>query len=280
MTYLYGVISFCLCLLASESALAQTQADKTVTWGWFSAPPYMITDGSNQRAGVFDLIRQLLIQRLPEFQHKEVLAPFPRLFTEVKRGANWCFTGAVKTEEREQFAYFSRPVALFLPFQIVVLKESAIAQQNSISLEKLLQNTEYRTSVLRGRSFNAVVDNLLKRYPPAGSHSEFNEAMQMLLSKRLDYLVEFPVITHYQLTQNNQVHRVKLLTPIEEQEIGYYRVMCAKTTLGQQVIEKVNEVIGKQLLTRDYRHIVEKWADENSVNQIRHFYDTQFIKAE
>lgn len=280
MNYLMGLIATCLVLLTPAWVYAETTQSEKITWGWFSAPPYMITDGEHQRQGIFDLIRQTIIQSTPELQHKEVLAPFPRLFAEVKRGANWCFTGAVKNSEREQFAYFSRPVALFLPFRIVVLKDSNLAQQAVFSLDKLLSNHELRTSVLRGRIFNPVVDELLRRHPPTQTHSEFNEALQMLLNKRLDYLIEFPVITHYQLSQINQYHRVKLLVPSEAQEIGYYRVMCAKTALGRQVVERVNQLMPGLISSQEYRRIVEKWADDASVLQIRDFYDKQFIKAD
>lgn len=280
MTYLMGLITTCLVLLSPAWTQAQTLQHEKITWGWFSAPPYMITEGEHQRQGIFDLIRQIIIQHTPELQHKEVLAPFPRLFAEVKRGANWCFTGAVKNSEREQFAYFSRPVALFLPFRIAVLKDSQLAQEHAVSLNKLLSNHELRTSVLRGRIFNPVVDEMLRRHPPTQTHSEFNEALQMLLNRRLDYLIEFPVITYYQLSQINQYHRVKLLTPSESQEIGYYHVMCAKTALGRQVTERVNQLMQTLISTQDYRRIVEKWADEASVLQIREFYDKQFIKAD
>lgn len=269
-------LAFAFCLPGE----AQPISSEKLTWGWFAAPPYMLSQGNNHHQGVFDLIRAKLIQQLPEFNHKEVLAPFPRLITEIKKGENWCFVGAVKTTEREQFAYFSRPVALFLPFQVIVLKESSLAQQTSLSLENLLANTEFRTSVLRGRSFNPVLDALLKQQPTLRTHSEFNEAMQMLLNKRLDYLIEFPVIAHYQLNQVGQFHRVKLIKLTEPQDLGFYRVMCARTPFGKRVIEQVNQVIKAEIANPEYRNLLEKWADENTARQIRFYFETQFIKAE
>ncbi len=283
MTYL-PALSFTflasLALAQGDFGDAQAAPVEKLTWGWFAAPPYMMTEGSSQRQGVFDLIRAKLIQQIPGFQHKEVLAPFPRQIAEVKKGRNWCFVGAVKTSEREQYAYFSRPVALFLPFQVIALKESSLAQKTSISLEQLLANTEYRTSVLRGRSFNPMIDSLLKQHPGLRTHSEFSEALQMLLNKRLDYLIEFPVIAHYQLNQVNQFHRVKLINSTEQQDLGFYRVMCAKNPTGLHVIELVNRIIKAELNNPEYRKILEKWADENTAKQIRFAYDSQFLKAE
>lgn len=268
------------CLSLNNSALAQTETTEKLTWGWFSAPPYMISEGIAHKQGVFDLIRVKLIEGMPAYQHKEVLAPFPRIINEVKKGANWCFAGAVKTSEREQYAYFSRPIALFLPYRLVVLKDSSLAQQSSLTLEKLLANPEIRTSVLRGRSFNPLIDELLRQHPPSQTHSEFYEALQMLLNKRLDYLIEFPVIAHYQLSQINQSQRVKLVEITEPQELGYYRVMCAKSPTGLQVIDRVNKLIKLEMRKTSYRQLLEKWADDLSVGQIRHYYDKQFLAAD
>ncbi len=110
----------------------------------------------------------------------------------------------MKTPEREGFAVFSRPVAMFYPLRIVVraANRARFEALEPLSLRDLLtEHRGLRTSMLRNRAIAPAVDALFRQYPPGQIHSEFGEAFRMLLNDRLDYLVEFSSIAAYNARQ-------------------------------------------------------------------------------
>ena len=137
-----------------------------------------------------------------------------------------------------------------------------------------------RGSYLRGRSFSPQINALLEQYPNQQYHSEFNEALQMLLARRLDYLLELPIITAYSAHQMGRDGELAALPIREHTEPSVNRVMCPRTPWGQQVIKKVNTVLQAQRNTARYRAIVERWSDDESVRTIRAMYPAYFMKPE
>lgn len=271
--------------LLTLCAVSQAQAPEQVTWGWFNAAPYMIPEGADAGQGIFDQARKVLKTQLPDYVHTDIVAPFPRIVDEIKKGSPWCFAGGVKTPEREEFAYFSQPIALFLPFQIVLHKGGKIQSTHKTqptgpqSLESLLTQPSLQTSVLRGRSVSPAIDALLHQHPPAQTHSDFKAALQMLLADRLDYLIEMPVITAYQSRQMGQPDSLVYLPIQEGAEVVLNRVMCPKTPWGRKLIDDINGVLKRERMKPHYRQLVEKWSDPSSVKQIRGLYDTLFLNT-
>ena len=78
-----------LSLLASAACTASLAADQIV-WGKYNVPPYMIRSGEWAHQGIFDLTLNVLKDQLPQYQHVELEAPFPRINSEIKKGSHWC----------------------------------------------------------------------------------------------------------------------------------------------------------------------------------------------
>ncbi len=262
----------------SLAAVGSAQAADPITWGKYSVPPYMILDGENAQQGVFDSTLRVLKDQLVNYEHKEVQAPFPRIMTEVKDGAHWCFNGAIKTPEREAFAYFSLPASIFMPLKVIVRKDSAAALQGPQSLEALLQNRKLRTSVMRNRAYSPAIDKLLLAHPPTENYSEQAEAVGMLLAGRIDYMIELPLLALDQARKMGHPDELMALPTVESGEMVYNRVMCAKNEWGRKVVEQADAVLRSERGKPYYRKIVEKWHDAGSVTDIRKIYDTVFLK--
>ncbi len=258
--------------------MGSAQAADPITWGKYSVPPYMILDGENAQQGVFDSTLKVLKDQLVNYEHKEVQAPFPRIMTEVKDGGHWCFNGAIKTPEREAFAYFSLPASIFMPLKVIVRKNSAAALQGPQSLEALLQNRKLRTSVMRNRAYSPAIDKLLQAYPPTDNYSEQAEAVGMLLAGRIDYMIELPLLALDQARKMGHPDELMALPTLESGEMVYNRVMCAKNEWGRKVVEQADAVLRSERGKPYYRKIVEKWHDAGSVADIRKIYDTVFLK--
>jgi polar amino acid transport system substrate-binding protein len=269
------VALFALSLLADAAC-----AKETIVWGRFNTAPNMIIEGPDKDKGTFDLVRAVLEKQLDTYEHKQAVAPFPRIFHEIKNGGSWCFVGGSKSVEREQFALFSVPAVITLPHKVIVRKADLKRfGKGPVSLEKLLSTPGLRTSTLRERSINPVVDSLLRRYPPGERHSEFSESIQMLLAGRLDFLVETTVIVDYFARQNGHAGELVELDIREYGEPSYFHVMCPKNAWGMRVIESVNKVLQAERGNAAYRSIMEKWSNPQEALQMRRAYQHGFVTS-
>jgi polar amino acid transport system substrate-binding protein len=269
------VALFALSLLAGAAC-----AKEAIVWGRFNTAPNMITEGPDKDKGTFDLVRLVLEKQLVEYEHKQTNAPFPRIFHEIKNGSPWCFVGGSKSVEREQVAIFSVPAVITLAHKVIV-RRSDLKRfgKGPVSLEKLLTTPGLRTSTLRDRVINPVVDQLLRRYPPEQHHSDFNESIQMLLADRLDFLVETAVVVEYFTQQTGHAGELVELDIREYGEPSYFHVMCPKNPWGARVIEAVNKVLEAERGTAGYRGIMEKWSNPQEALQMRRAYQRGFVTS-
>lgn len=261
-------------LLTCHAAVAGDQ----ITWGKYNVPPYMIREGTWAHQGIFDQALDVLKAQMPQYEHVELDAPFPRIYSEIKKGSHWCFNGALKTPQRESEGYFSLPSSIFLPLRIIVRRDRLAQFPQRPSLESLLKDHQLITSVMRDRSYSPTVDRLLKAYPPREYYSEQVEAVGMLLAGRIDFMVELPLLAQDQARVMGHGGELVAIPMQEADEVVFNRVMCAKNEWGRQVVEAVNKVLLANRAKPFYRRIVEKWHDPESVNEIRGIYDKVFLK--
>lgn len=273
-----------LLMVALYPAVADDQAnrgnqDAQIIWGKYNVPPYMIPAGENEHQGIFDQTLDVLKRRMPQYQHVELNAPFPRINSEIKKGNHWCFNGALKTPEREAYGYFSLPSSIFMPLRIIVRRDRLAEFTGPQSLQTLLRQRRFTTSVMRDRSYSPTVDKLLAAYPPKENYSEQVEAVGMLLAGRIDYMIELPLLAADQARAMGHPGELMALPMQEADEVVFNRVMCPKNEWGRKVVEQVNQVLIASRGASSYRDIVEKWHDPESTAEIRKIYDKVFLKT-
>jgi len=274
----YRVLHHLLWLLIPSLFCTAAAAADQITWGKYNVPPYMIREGTWAHQGIFDQALDVLKEQLPQYEHVELDAPFPRIYSEIKKGSHWCFNGALKTPQRESEGYFSLPSSIFLPLRIIVRRDRLAQFPQRPSLEALLKDHQLITSVMRDRSYSPTVDRLLKAYPPKENYSEQMEAVGMLLAGRIDFMVELPLLALDQARVMGHGGELVAIPMQEADEVVFNRVMCAKNEWGRQVVEAVNKVLLANRAKSFYRRIVEKWHDPESITEIRGIYDKVFLK--
>ncbi|MFE1599626.1 hypothetical protein [Methylobacterium sp. ID0610] len=258
-------------------------ASKDVTWAVYDAAPFMITAGPDREQGVFDQIRHFLDARLKGITYRTVSAPFPRIVSALKDGAPWCFIGGVRTLERESFAYFSLPVAMFYPLRIIVRadRRARFDALGPLSLRDLLvEHPELRTSTLRNRALTPALDALFHQHPARQVHSDFREAFLMLQSDRLDYLVDYANIGAYYAREFGSEEAFVGLPFAESPEPVFSRVMCARTPWGRALVERVDAILRVERSTPEYRRIVGAWSGPEDLTKIQAVYDGVFLTSE
>ena len=254
----------------ASSALAK---DK-ITWGLVNFDP--------KNTSRTDLARTFITETLDAYEHETVIAPIPRIVSEIKGGSHWCWAGAIKNEEREGFSFLSAPFIFTFPQRIIVRKDRAgeFTNDGALSLEALLRDRSKRTSIARNRAYSPAIDALLARFPPAQSNSSMAEAVQMLLADRIDYVLEDAGVAKAHAQQAGASDALAALTFKEMQGFVLGRVMCPKTDWGRKVIAEINAVLQAQRGSARYRSITETYHDEDERRSLRQVYDDVFLKSE
>lgn len=272
-------VLYCLLAALLMTALPPAIAADQIVWGKYNVPPYMIRFGEFMHQGIFDQTLDVLKAQLPQYEHVELEAPFPRINSEIKKGNHWCFNGTLKTPEREGYGYLSLPSSIFLPLRIIVRRDRLSQFKGPQSLQALLRNDQLITSVMRDRSYSPTVDKLLAANPPKENYSEQVEAIGMLLAGRIDYMVELPLLAFDQARGMGHAGELVAIPMQEANEVVFNRVMCARNEWGRRVVEQVNKVLIANRSKPYYRAIVERWHDPESVAEIRRIYDGVFLKT-
>jgi len=261
-------------IMALASLLPQTeQKAATVVWLQTDWAPHQIVEGPFQGQGTFDVLQQRLTALLPQYQHQLRLTSLGRIEPYfLNTTETVCATGALYTEERTKTRYYSLPLAIGPGFSINYVAgsfvESLLDQHWQLDVRKLVQHPELLGAYQPNRYYPEVV---LQAITQSGSTllasaftSELNAAA-LLLSKRVDYVIEYPErIQFYQRTlQAQQVIESAALLDALPHSVTY--ITCNKTALAEDVINDINKVIPDLWLAEDYAEVLFYWLDQNAV---------------
>lgn len=277
-------------LLAILALPRSLMAQETITWLEATFPPYLIHQGEYKDQGYGDVVTDILIQHLDQYEHTRMLANISRHYRMYKRGEKVCSVGLYKKPEREEFLYFSMPSFLTLPNVIVInrKKYDAFGAKNMVSLAKILQDNTLIIGQAKNRSYGRIIDNLFEEYGNAsnlfvyeGRNLSLN-FFQMLKRDRLDGIIGLPEEVLYQaenLGIRDQIMTLAIEENQQSMDAWLSHVVCSKTPWGKKVIEDVNKVLRQQRPTKAYRAAYERWLDKTSIPRYRKAYGKYFLSV-
>jgi len=272
-------------LLLSLSSLAKD----TITWMEADAPPFFIHEGEFKGQGYEDLITDILVERLDQYNHKRVQASLPRFYQQWKQGETVCATGMYKTNEREKIAYFSIPSVFTLPPVLIIRKDKFedFGGKKKVTLEKILKEQNLIIGRPVNRSYGKKFDDVLNRYGNKNNIFSYKgteltrNPFRMLLTGRIDALPGFPEEAMYLARTMGVADQITTLA-VEENPKNFNAslsaVACSKTEWGKKTIEDINRVLLMERPTERYRMTYEKWLDKSSIEGFRMLYRDVFLK--
>lgn len=273
--YLLSILAI---MILTTGASTHAQPPQTVVWAVADRPTSYILEGDNKGRGAVDEVYALLQASLPEYTHIFEKMNFPRVLEKMRRGECVCSVG-FRNAEREEVALFSHPAVLALPYGVVSLKgrlDGFKRSTTSLSLVQLIENKKFLGGILQNRSYGEI-SSLVEKYNNKGTLKELPPGcnlIQMLLLKRIDYLIEIPSFSVYQATQMGVEDRIET-TSIDEYSAPALvaHVFCTRNEWGKEFIQKINKVLERERNTETYREIIERWYDDNGKQVIRNNYD-------
>lgn len=257
-----------------------------ITWPYLCYYPLYICENKRVVAGAGWDILNLMWQNMPEYEHEAVLRPVKRILKDMKDGKHYLFYGLYKTPEREKYVYFSLPCRISTPTMVVTRKEDfkKFGTGTSVSLKSLLEDKHLRFLMFSDISFGGGTDELLKTHGKAENvYTEYRTdkmnqyALELLLKKRIDYFLALNGTRHRagELGMSDEI----VFIPIQEQEdykVGY--ITAPKNAWGKQMIQKVNQVLKKQVSTEYFFNLFKPLVTENMVSELQRQFNRLIVE--
>lgn len=256
---------------SSEGVEGGTAA-RLITWNLVDWPPfYLLRDGQAPASveelgeGAIDGFLRLVLQRLPQYQHRFVVLNGPRAEVERKAGLGLCSASSMRTPERLQERYFT-PAMPTVQLQLVTQhKRAALLSggRGSVSLRELLRRGDVQGVVLAKRHYGPELEPLLKDASQVRTIVAPKAAnlLAMLEVGRMDFTLEYPmVVAHHQALQRPGRAAPLQSLPIEEAgepPVGYFS--CNRNAWGRAVITDLDKALREVAALPEAARLYERW---------------------
>ena len=253
-------------------------AKETLTWAVLHFPPFQILEGTHQGTGSFDGELRVLMDKLPEFDHKIVSMSFARRKEEFMAGTDICTPGIFKAPAQAMKLAVSLPMLTHLDNRVVYRKdhEAMIGTANPVGLDELFARREVIGAAMPGRSYAPNIDQAIERH--RGSPNLLSRALEtsqlfhMLLDGDLHYLLLFSHEAAY-LARDLGAEDLIANRPIAgTPPFIFTHVACTGNAWGRAVIGKINAVMGAGRGEAGYRALSERWYPAVDQLRVRRFY--------
>lgn len=270
MSLVLALLLATLSLLSFES-FAET---KDLTWVRWDDPPIFIFHPPYNGQGVLDAVEKELRLAMPQYNHKTLEAPVPRVLKEAKAKSPICNAGWLDTPEWTKLFYFSKPV-LVIPTNGVLLKKSRaqdfFKEKGPYSLQKFLdKRPDWVLGV--GRLYGEGIDEVLFKNKYLNNPKIFPASSSLLVHRmlhldRVQYTIGYPFEAQYYnellKSKNDEVVHVPLSDNAAFVEVV---VGCPKTPWGAKVISDVNKILNSRARIERMNLGLNRWlspADQN-----------------
>ncbi len=259
---------------------------KTIFWQTYHRPPGVFLTGPNQGKGFVQQMLQLIISKLPEYDHKMPLSTLARAIEDIKQEKHSCHPSLFKTVEREKYMYFSN-ASVVTPTNRVITKKGRFDnyfRDGWIDLREIGKDQNLTFTFVKGRSFTDKVDKIIEQHVREESiffmtNTDLSPSFQMIELGRVDATIAYPFELNY-YAKNDSLSLAQfdiypiLGTPLFS--TGY--VACPKNEWGKLVIEKINIILAKLKPTKTYQDaLTSGWEYERDNPLFIDYYQNKFL---
>lgn len=247
------------------------QPDKTIVWSIIPYAPIHILEGPYKGKGIVDEYVSNAQNALPGYLHtNQIMTPARTWYQMSKNEQLVCYPSALKTTEREAFAYFTQP-GLITPVLRVVMREDMwkkeFAGKDSINIKEYIAHKKKNFGIVSKRSYGEDIDHILSKVlrgendiiQTSGRYGS-RQLYQMLLSERVDIMLEYPWVTAYfeKVLKNDSIKVVHLMIEGLPKYSAAY-VACTRNDDGKRVIEALDKFLAKEVLSIENRQRMMSW---------------------
>lgn len=286
---LFGIISllFALPLFLGE---AYAQDEIHITWPYFSYPPFVVLDEDRSPSGLYWNVRTRLWERMPSHEHSVVESPFTRSMLSVREGEHYCFTGLLKTPEREAELVYSRPFSLGMPHVAVCRKGEldAFKEHGAVSLARLLHAGKV-LGYVDGLSHGPRLDPVLAPYVDPEKTAKNVQVVRrmnpmtmqfnLVRAGRTDFFISNGFQATYEYRRNGG-EGLEFIPIVEDPEPFAVHVACTGGEWGEHVIREVDVALAEIMSDPDYVEMFLGALDEPMRTHFRTAFERLMVSGE
>lgn len=263
---LVGLLNF------SFQAFAQTAGDQPIPVTFYSKLPaqWLKQPEPEEELLAYQLIHRLLSNQ-QQLEAQFVKVPHSRAERLTLSDPSGCMAAVLKTPEREKHWYFSQPFTAVFDIHLYTLAKTAPESLSQlISETEPVAFTELRTQsfdeplllgIDRDRNYGQALMPLLEApgksliFVELNSGADIGQLWNMLLSGRLDMILEYPFMVPKAIKQ--RVRSIPLAETSQQLQTAYFA--CHKSAQGLERIKRLNLLIARYALSNSYiaKHLEE-----------------------
>jgi len=254
--------AYFLSILVILCAIPMTYA-KDLSAGWELWYPYQYHNKKIELVGLdIESFKAIMAQANLKYTSAEI--PWKTHLQFIKTGKMDMAMGASKTDERQQYAYFSLPyrqetVKLFV-------KKGQAIKTNLTSLSDLA-GSPYNIGVEAGYYYGEEYQDLIKRPDFQNNISEvidLEQNVSMLLDGQLDGFLVDPV-TMKAFVNKYDMHNIFEQHPVEIYSADIH-LMLSKMTGDEVLLDKINQAITSLKNNGSLQKITRRWSQMQNIN--------------
>lgn len=278
-TYLLIVLLWLSCFATSG------YTGDTVTWVYFSYPPLFILENDKDPTGFGIDITSLAISAMPKYKHVVRKIPIKRFVAQMKAGKTCiCAYGMIKTPDREKWAVFSHPCRIIIPRMIVIRKNDVLkfGGGSAVSLSKLIKNKKLTLLLKKGTRYGERIDKILNENSGSVnitylySDALGQQELKMLMARHGDYFLSLSS-TIYDAEKLGYADKIALI-PIKDETYITGCVACSKNERGKEVIEKINNMLRKEIASGKIYQILSRWVPDKMLREFKREYELLIVE--
>lgn len=266
MTQFKILFSFFSLLVCASLSYAETKP--TIYWTSFDLPPIWLPNGPYKGQGIVDFQRDIYIQNMPEFEHKEMTVTIAR-FGSLGQEKDRLYCNAGQTVPRGAIPGFLwSDTPYMIPPNYLIMRKTDLAKiplkDGKASLENLLKDQKLTLAITPGRNYGGTIDAVLKKYDSNPrlikvGHRDNFATLKMLNAKRIDAVIEYPFTLPYLAKVEKIKEEFDYVRVIENDRHYPYFVMCNDHKDAPRAIAKINKLIKKYHNDPMYQKGVRLW---------------------
>jgi uncharacterized protein (TIGR02285 family) len=257
-------------LIVTALLYCQSSPALEVTWLKTDWPPHQITGGLHAEQGTFDLLLGQLIRQLPQVRHQIQVSNLPRVEQALFQSRKVvCSFGSIFTEQRAKNRWYSKEVAV-LPALAVHFRlgtelnhHPAVQNKQIVDVHQLAQDQSMAGAYQPNRFYppSVVAAQGYANFIPHDFTSEVNAAA-LLLSKRVDYVIEYPERMAFYLQQKDYQTGIHTLAISDASPYVTSHITCNKTAEAAELIRHIDKALETLWPTAAYQQAMFSWLNE------------------
>ena len=254
--------------------VCMTTYSQTINWLNFNYPPIYITSRPNKGLGFGDKHQNMLEDCLEQYTHKKTQAlSFARIraFLESKKG-NHCIAALGGFPNEISDSFYSSTV-FTIPTSFIVTRRDTLEklklENDAISLSKLMNNKELKGAHVKGGTYGEAVSRILNTSQSQllmKTDPDPIKFYKMLLRKRFDYALDYPIGLMYNIRALTQEQREKIAFVLikENQQTPYINAyaICNKAPGSEIIINRINQCMKREVHNEKLRGEILKYIPD------------------